>query len=508
MSNDLESVSISIGSSMYQRFEDLPNTVSHDLAEFIDNALQSYRDSKPLLQGIDKDYKLKISIDIEWDGDKKDARAKNIKIEDNAAGINYDRYLTAFQPAKTPENNKGLNEFGMGLKTAACWLGQDWIVITKAINEDVERTIHFNLEDVNANKRESLPVQIIPTDLAEHYTIVTISETTKNAPTLKSLPKIKTEIASIYRNSLRNNELEIFVCGEKLSFTEYEILNKPFVREPKSTPIYWKKEIDFKFGKYEAKGFIALLKKMNKDQNRIVLLRRGRVIVGAESEGHYYSKFISGTQGSPRDKRIFGELELKGFDVTFNKNDIQDKDNLEALFEALVPEIHSKGFDLLTQAQEYREDENTKHVKNLVKKHNNASKKGEQTTIKLTTTKDTTDIVKEPITEDYTSSVIDKYIDKYEIDGKEYSLKVQFIDNMKDTQNLFWTDISQKNENIIVCNVNTNHLFFKNFGKYNPMALALIKTMSIAQFTSKVLGNDSSTDMYNYFNEYIKKTRI
>ena len=37
-------VSIEIGTTMFARYADLPNTVSHAIAEFIDNALQSYRD--------------------------------------------------------------------------------------------------------------------------------------------------------------------------------------------------------------------------------------------------------------------------------------------------------------------------------------------------------------------------------------------------------------------------------------------------------------------------------
>ena len=44
--SDLQTVKINIGSNMYSRFPDLPNTVPHVLAEFIDNALQSYYDNK------------------------------------------------------------------------------------------------------------------------------------------------------------------------------------------------------------------------------------------------------------------------------------------------------------------------------------------------------------------------------------------------------------------------------------------------------------------------------
>ena len=51
--NMINTVSITIGTTMYGRFEDLPNTTSHILAEFIDNALQSYRDNRTLLENLE-----------------------------------------------------------------------------------------------------------------------------------------------------------------------------------------------------------------------------------------------------------------------------------------------------------------------------------------------------------------------------------------------------------------------------------------------------------------------
>lgn len=143
-SNNIQKVSIAIGPSMYGRFEDLPNTTSHVLAEFVDNALQSSRDKRDALLAIDSQYKLKVTIDIDWDYSS-DGRASKLIIRDNAAGIDEDKYKVAFQPAKTPEDNTGLNEFGMGLKTAACWLGYAWKVVTKALGENVERKLTFDL---------------------------------------------------------------------------------------------------------------------------------------------------------------------------------------------------------------------------------------------------------------------------------------------------------------------------------------------------------------------------
>lgn len=509
----INTVSITIGTTMYGRFEDLPNTTSHILAEFIDNALQSYRDNKIQLENLEEDYKLKVTIDIDWD-EADNNRAKTIVITDNAAGIGKDKYVSAFMPALTPENNKGLNEFGMGLKTAACWLGESWTVKTKALNEDVERTVSFNLNEVIANDLEELPVETTSKGINEHYTIITITDSTKNVPAYKSISKIKTELASIYRKSLREKEMIIEVCGEELTFEEYEILTAPFNRTPNSPPIYWKKEIDFKFGKYRAKGFIGILRDINSTQNGFVLLRRGRVIVGAETDGRYFPKCLSGSTGTFRYKRLFGELELDGFEVSFNKNDIQDKENLDALMEALKGEIHTKEFDLYNQAEEYRLDDTRKQVKKIVTKYN-SSPKDNRNVISIdnfvnnvatqsNAVSTNAEVTNEQTGADLMPVVIGEYDAPYKIKDKNYTLKVQFVESGND---LFWVDIRQKNENIIICQINTKHIFFQHFGKPSESNIAILKSMAIAKFTARESGEDTATDLFNYFNEYIKKTK-
>ena len=137
--------------------------------------------------------------------------------------------------------------------------------------------------------------------------------------------------------------------------TDYhlEILKAPYYKNLNGEHITWKKDIDFSMGKYSAKGFIGILKTMstNKD-NGISLFRRGRVIVGSHDE-KYRPTVLCGQIGSPRYKRIFGELELKGFGVSFNKGSFIEVEDLNALMEALKFEISTKNFDLYNQAEKY-----------------------------------------------------------------------------------------------------------------------------------------------------------
>lgn len=510
--NNIQNVSIAIGASMYGRFEDLPNTTSHVLAEFVDNALQSSLDKREALLAIDSQYKLKVNIDIEW-ADASDGRASKITITDNAAGISYDKYTVAFQPAKTPEDNSGLNEFGMGLKTAACWLGNSWNVATKALGENVERSLTFNLKDVKDNDRSDLPVTTIYKPIDEHYTVVTIWDSTKNVPTKRSLKKIIDELASIYRQPLRKDEIELIVCGETLHFEEYNILTAPFSphQKPQGDPILWKKDIEFKFGKYSAKGFVGILRDINKDQNGFVLMRRGRVIMGAETDGRYFPKFC-GSSGTFRYKRLFGELELDGFEVSFNKNDIQDKENLEQLMEIVKGKIHQKEFDLFTQAEDYRLDDTIKKVKKLVKKHDMAPK-DKRTTVEVVSspvTNNKPESSTQPPQDELTIEnpllgIIAQYNDKYSIYGTQYTLDVIFTQNGSD---LFWLDSTRENDNIITCIINTSHPYFKHFGQPTESMVALLKSFAVAKFSARKYGNDSTAQMMEFFNDFIKQTKV
>ncbi len=501
----IPTVDITIGANMYGRISDITNTPSHVLAEFVDNAIQSYIDNKEELQKQDPDYKLKVEITFEWDAED-DNRASKICIRDNAGGIGKDNFAKAFKLARTPDDNTGLNEFGMGMKTAALWLGEEWCVESTAIGEGVSRKILFDLNSVMANELKSLPVTQKEAEASSHFTLVTITSATKNVPSLKSLQKINDELASIYRKYLRVDEIDLIVNDTKLTFHDPLILTAAFHKkagQPEGEKMYWRKDIDFKFGPYYAKGFIALLNTMQNNKNGLALLRRGRVVVGAETDGRYLPKVLFGNVGSPRYKRMFGELELEGFDVAFNKNDIQDRENLEMLMEALKSEIHTKDFDLYTQADNYREDERSKQVKKIVRGHDtsrNKNAKIEITTQPLPTLfpEDTQIIVSEP-------TVIGEFDDVYVVNGVHYTLKVLLVDSGKD---LVWVAKDKTSEHTIICNINTSHVYFTQFGKPTPAVVALLKTMAISKYIAQMKGNDSTGEMLENFNQLILKTKV
>lgn len=61
-----------------------------------------------------------------------------------------------------------------------------------------------------------------------------------------------------------------------------------------------------------------------------------------------------GELGSPEYKRIFGELHLEGFNVSFTKKGIKWDENMEIFLDLLKSDLNQQTFPLLKQAKDYR----------------------------------------------------------------------------------------------------------------------------------------------------------
>ena len=363
MSN-INTVSIKIQTGVYGQFRNLNNRVWFALGEYVDNAVQSFENNKERLKKAHNGkYQFEVRINIDWE-------ENYIKIFDNAAGIDLKNFQRAFEPANIPIDNTGLHEFGMGMKTASIWLADFWSVRTAALDEGEERFVEFDLKKVLVEEKEVLKVKNSGKPKSTHFTELVLHQLSKNSPSVMQMDKIRRHLGSIYRKFIRKGEMKLYINHEQLIYEEPEILKAPFYNNPTGKRIEWKKEINFSYNTYRVKGFIAILNTMSTNEvNGLSLFRRGRVIEGSHDE-KYRPKSLCGHMGSPRYKRIFGELELEGFSVSFNKGSFQEQEDLEALMEALQTEISAKEFDLYTQAEKYikekTQNDNTKVAKNIV----------------------------------------------------------------------------------------------------------------------------------------------
>ena len=192
------------------------------LAEFVDNAIQSFLDHREALDRLDgDDTKLRVSAEINTDG--------RITIRDNAAGISAMDFPRAFRPAQLPPNRTGLCEFGMGMKSAACWFAPNWSVRTSALGEAVERTVSFDIEHIVRDSLDELDVRNSPCDDDTHFTEIILDDL-HHTPTGRTVGKIKSHLQDIYRVFVRNGILELKLNGDELVFQPPETLVAPHFR--------------------------------------------------------------------------------------------------------------------------------------------------------------------------------------------------------------------------------------------------------------------------------------
>ena len=253
---------------------------------------------------------------------------------------------------------------------------------------------------------------------------------------------------------------------------------------------------------------------MQQASNCIALLRRGRII-----EEKYYPPVLCGQVGSPRYKRIFGEIELEGFDVSFNKNKFTDEDDLYAFIEALKDELTAPEFDLYGQAENYRQRPKEDTVKiakgiattlkketkprELAKKVQEAEAKAQN--IQLTAHSET--LIQK-------AETLDSHSESFTLNGIGYTLKVDLVTEtttdklysvvLEDGTSLF----DAANSKIIVCKINLTHQFFTRFDQfkkadnYQPI-VAIFKSLALAEIMASQRGTTNASNIRLLFNNYL-----
>jgi hypothetical protein len=280
------------------------------LGEFVDNAAESFVKHRSALEDAEgPSVTLRVDIDIDA------SVPARISIRDNAAGISEFEYARAFRPAAMPPDRSGLAEFGMGMKSAACWFAPTWTVRTSALREGVARTIHFDIDNIVHDNIEELTISEKPEMPGSHYTEV-ILENVFHVPAGRTVSKLKEHLTDIYRAFIRDGLLELSFNGEPLIYREPKVLCTPYFRDKDGPEMLWRKPIEFDFGNgLSVHGFAAIRETANTARAGFALFRRGRVIQGSGDEG-YRPQYVFGSSNSFRYQRIFGELHLEGFEVS------------------------------------------------------------------------------------------------------------------------------------------------------------------------------------------------
>ncbi len=500
-------IDIEVKQGILETYSHYPYSAPQVFAEFIDNAIQSAEDNKNTLLRLDPEYILKVSIKIEWEiKPDNEVRAKRIVIEDNAAGMTLEKFSEAFKSADSSAFRKGMNEFGMGMKVAACWLGNKWSVESKSLSEEEVHIIDINVIEVSQNNIKHLPSKDEHIPNHPHGTKLTINAWDDSQIKKEDEDSIKEGIASIYRYFIRRGEIQIYVNDDLLEFHDYDVLVAPSYLDPDGPDIEWSKTVDVDdgTGKYRATGFIALLREMDDKKRGVVIMRNHRVVMGFAPEGRTIGKDFMGQPGSSKYRRVFGEIEISGYSVAFGKNQILDTRQLEALMKIVAGKLYIDGVSLLTQAAKFRKKPKQTPKPSTPNPSPAPSSSPVPTQVPPKPVPDVPASGPKPVPTPPSkpAGTLLPLSSVFKFGGVEWKYNMVETSEIDD---LFANDASRKDEHILGCRINTKHPFFKAYGPLTGQSLAIIKAMSIANYITTIDGRGSVAKFMSEFEDFINE---
>lgn len=348
MTNQLESITVDIRpqSDIYETYRRLSYQAWYAIAEFVDNSTWNFQLNRLRLAAESATPAI-LKIDIFYDRD-----AGTLSVIDNAHGMNIDEFQRALQLAKPPANIDGRSEFGMGLKTAACWLGPRWSVTTKQLGNDQELFAEVNVGRLKADKPTSLEIQIRSgLEPRTHYTRVEIEGLDEYDRVFvgRTIGKIKSEISSIYRRDLASGEVVITFNGEILEFSEPPLLTES-VGDKEVT---WRKPLELAIRDRKVTGWIGLLENGKAANAGLHIFRRDRLITGGPGQG-WKPWEIYGAPNSFQSQRLVGELNLDSWRISHTKDRIEMSGADE---QELIEHLREVSLDYISKARESRRPE-------------------------------------------------------------------------------------------------------------------------------------------------------
>jgi len=332
---------------MYAAFARLNYKPWFALAEFVDNAIQSFLHHRAVLAAAGHEGPLVIDVTID---------EHEISITDRAGGIATADFPRAFSPAAPPDDATGLSEFGLGMKAAACWFARQWSVRTSALGESVERTVSFDIPRISREGVENLPIEVRESRASDHFTVVTMGDL-RVRPRGRTLTKIKDHLSSIYRLLIADGVVQIRLTTsgrvEELTYRQPDMLVAPHYRDRTGSSVVWRKPFDVVIDGKRVTGWAGILKNGSHAQAGFSVFRRRRLVEGSVGDT-YKPGAIFGSPNSFASLRVVGEMFADGFDVTHTKDGIQWHGDEDAILEEIRRQLDDAEMPLLDQAEGYR----------------------------------------------------------------------------------------------------------------------------------------------------------
>lgn len=378
-------VEIRPGVGLYALFPSLRYTPWVALGEMVDNSIQSYLEHKEALIALHgANYKLRVDINFIGGSNPE------IQIVDNAAGIYTKDIARAFTPAMPPEIKSGISQYGIGMKSSACWYSKFFTIKTQALGEPTSRQVTFDIQKIISEELYEIQVEEqSATNIKAHGTRIIMRDLNQPLPMAGAASRVRSYLKSIYRDFLRTGELVLTINNEKLEAENIKYLTAPYWPTDKGPgdgkEIEWVKKFEIELNESFTptndnpnppliSGKIGIMAKGDTKKAGLALVWRRKVVQGAGNladspDDLYRPQSLFGSSNAYRKQRLIGELDVSELKVTSFKDAIvwgagQEEEALRKIREIL----NGEPYPMLRMAENFRVTENSKPIQAQLEK--------------------------------------------------------------------------------------------------------------------------------------------
>ncbi len=321
---------LSVGPGVIGAYSRLSYTMWHALAEFIDNSTQSRLNYEGIIDDILAKEGTPLIVEITHD-----RLRKTLSIRDNSIGMSREDLEHGLKIAHPTPDSRGRSKYGMGMKTAACWIGEKWKVVTAEWSSGVEWTAEIDVPHVAAGGRITVTPNEVDAD--KHYTEIVISNLNRNIYK-RTEENIREYLGSMYRYDLRDNTLRLIYNGEEVQAPD----ENEFDTDDHGNP--YRREFETTINRHTVRGWVAVLRKGKGGRKfgGFSLFQNRRQIQGFPSAWKPRAIFGGVDEEGANNliaQRLTGLIELDGFDVSHTKDAILFRDNEQEQLEVFLAEL-------------------------------------------------------------------------------------------------------------------------------------------------------------------------
>ena len=306
-----QQIQLELGLPVIQSYKRLSYTPWHAIAELVDNATQSYFDNRAVLDEVFESEEEKLFVGIVYE--PRDGGL--LRVSDNAMGMSFEELTNALRVGLPPQDTSGRSKYGMGLKTASCWIGNNWTVRTKRLGETIEHSVTIDVDEI-ASGNNDLNYYANPNQSVDaHYTVIEVKNHNKVFQG-RTLGKIGRFLRSMYRQDLRQGLVTIEWRANVLEWNDSIF---EFLRAPDGTE--YRKDFSFEVQTKKIHGWVGVLNRGSRENAGFSILHANRVIWGWP-ESWRPEEIYGAARNDLINQRLVGEIHLSDFEVSHTKDDI------------------------------------------------------------------------------------------------------------------------------------------------------------------------------------------